>query len=65
MIFCDIISFHVSWIYGTNICQGMQFFVCVMLDFWSHEFTCMRSKQFIVNYNYDYNINSCFEKGDT
>jgi hypothetical protein len=35
--------------------------------FWNHECTCMYTciKQSIVNCNYDYNINSHFEKGDT
>jgi hypothetical protein len=64
--FCDNVSFCVSWIYGTNICHGMPFFLCAM-NFWSHEFTymCMCTKQSIVNCNYDYNINSHFEKDDT
>jgi hypothetical protein len=42
-------------------------FFCLPWSFWSHEFTsmCICTKQSIVNYNYDYNINSHFEKGDT
>jgi hypothetical protein len=35
--------------------------------FWNHEFTCMCmcTKQSIIDCNYDDNINSHFEKGDT
>jgi hypothetical protein len=40
-IFCDTISFCVSWIYGTNICHGMPNFFYMSWGFWSHEFICM------------------------
>jgi hypothetical protein len=40
-------------------------FFCVPWGFWSYELTRMCIKQFIINCNYDYNINSCFEKGNT
>jgi hypothetical protein len=46
-----------------NIFHEMPYF-CVSRGFWNHEFTCMCVcvKQFIVNCNYDYNINSHIEK---
>ncbi len=36
--FCDTISFCVFWIYGTNICRGIPFFLFAMrfLELWIH-----------------------------
>jgi hypothetical protein len=63
MTFCDTINFCVFWIYGTNICHCMPFnFLCAMR--FSKLCVCVLNNQ-MLTYNYDYNINSHFEKGDT
>jgi hypothetical protein len=57
----------VSWIYNTNICHGMpQFFMCheVFEVMNSHACVCVLNNLLLIC-NYDYNINSHFEKDDT
>jgi hypothetical protein len=65
MIICDTKCFCVSLIHGTIFVMACHNFLCheIFQIMNSHAHVCVL-KKILLTYNYDYNINSHFEKND-